>query len=159
MLRRLFGPGSALGRFARLEDPARFAEQLGQATAHVLQLPVPEGLDPSGMSEDEFAEALLARLEEAAQAVAAEMELELFSYAAESGRAVPIFSSERAAQAFARDWVAKTGRVLPLAIGEGPVGAVVARLGRDVRLVVDPGGSHEWEPTQSQLAALVERWG
>lgn len=158
MIRRLLGFKSRLEKFNRLEEPVRFAEEFGRTEVHVLQLPIPGGFDPTGLTDEEFADKLLAQLDEAAGAVANGVSLELFSFARGSSRAVPLFSTEKAAQRFAQSYVTEANRVLPLAVGEGPVAAVVAQLGAGTTLVVDPGTSGEWDLSADRMKALLERW-
>lgn len=86
------------------------------------------------------------------------MNLELFAFTVGASKAVPVFSSERGARQFVQRYVAETSQVLPFAIGEEPVGAVVGEPGTGMALVVDPGTSNEWELTTGQMAALMKRW-
>jgi hypothetical protein len=156
VLSRLLGGPDALTRACRGADRRAFAELFGRSSVAFLCLPAPfdQGLDPSGMSQEE----LLSLIEKAARDLSERKEFQPFCYTVGQARCLPLFSQEKFAQQFVGEYVREVDRVLPFQMLTANGAALIpAFFGCDI-IVLNDRTRHRQQLSAGDVALLQEVW-
>jgi hypothetical protein len=108
-IRRLFGSAPLSEASLRGPKPEAFFRTLAGGDILLLSCSLPEGLDPEGLTQEAF----LARVRQAAQELSTKESFTPFVYEREGRRAMPFFTEQAHAGAFAAWLTKERKRIFP----------------------------------------------
>ncbi len=150
IIRSLLRRRDPLIELGRSGDSAAFARSFAEASLIFLSLPIPDSLDPVSMTSDQ----LLELTEKAAKTVSEEAEIIPFTYREGAGEVFPIFTSEKAVNAFGQKYVLEVNRVFPFGFYTVAGRTLIPYLGQGPRAILNARNDVEYPLSDADIEAL-----
>lgn len=149
LFKKMFGANSLceIGKSGNAEE---FAQQFINSEITLLALPVPDSVDPASLTREE----LLALIEKAAQEMSKQTSVTLFTYDEESESVLPVFTDERAAETFVRQYVTEKNLVIPFEVLTMKGGALGGYISHDAVIKLNAKSDSEYRLSKKDIVLI-----
>jgi hypothetical protein len=154
-IKNIFGNADALIEAGKSGKSQEFVSLFLTSELTLLSLPVAESLDATNLTEKE----LLDLVENAAQQVSQQTEVNLFTFEDGTTTVLPVFTSDKAAQKFVEQYVSQVQKIIPFQVLGLKGETLLNFLSEDAKVVLNPKNPSEYRLTKKDITLLIQTGG